>query len=189
VTGVEGRPVNLRLWIAGLGLPDYLQRRKLAELFALTGRAFGELPPATEGLSLGRMRRLYAEFSAAAAARALGAPSKAAEAAGRLFEEASAFGRGVRDELRVASSGEVMAAARILYRSLGIDFKGSKAGEIVIQRCSFETFYRPEVCRLMSRLDAGVLAGLAGGGQLEFTERLTEGAARCRARFMFPEGR
>jgi len=181
--------VNLRLRIAGLGLPRPLQKRKLAELFALTGRAFGEDPPATAGLSLERMLRLYAEFSNAAAARALGAPSGGAEAGGRLYEEALAFGRGIRRELRVASPREVMAAARILYRSLGIDFEGTPAGEIVISRCFFETRYSAGVCRLMSRLDAGVLAGLAGGGGLEFTERLTEGAGRCRALFAFPEGR
>jgi hypothetical protein len=188
VTGVEDRPVNLRLWIARLGLPNYLKKRKLEELFSLTGRAFGEGPPAAEGLSLRRMRRLYAEFSKDAAARALGDPAGAAAVEGRLFEEALAFGRGLRGELRVATPGEVMAAARVLYRGLGIDLRGATSGEIVVRRCAFERQYSPEVCRLMSRLDAGVLAGLAGGGRLEFSERLTEGASCCRARFTFPGG-
>jgi hypothetical protein len=179
--------VNLRLAIARFGLPNFLKKRKLAELFSLTGRAFDENQPSAKGLSLRQMRRLYAEFSRAAAERALTDPSKAAEAERRLFEGAVDLGRAIRDELHVATPGEVMAAARILYRGLGIDFKGSKAGEIVIRRCSFEPFYRPEICRLMSRLDAGMLAGLAGGGRLEFTERLTDGAGRCRARFTFRE--
>jgi hypothetical protein len=59
-------------------------------------------------------------------------------------------------------------------------------GDIVVRRCSFSRRYSAEVCRLMSRLDAGVLAGLAGGGELAFSERLTEGSDRCRARFTFP---
>lgn len=181
--------MNVRLRIARLGLPSYLKKRKLAELFTLTGRAFGEDPPAAEGLSLPRMRRLYGEFSSAAAERALGDPVRAAEAGRRLFDEALEFGRRVRDELRVGSPADVMAAARVLYRGLGIDFRGGTTGDIVVKRCYFAPHYSAGVCRLMSRLDAGVLAGLAGGGGLEFTERLTDGAGRCTARFTFPEGR
>jgi hypothetical protein len=187
-TGGEDRTVNLRLGIVRLGLPNFLKKRKLAELFRLTGRAFDEDPPAAEGLSLRQMRRLYAEFSSGAAARALGDPAGAADVERRLFEAALEFGRAIRDELRVTSSREVMAAARVLYRGLGIDFRGATSGEIVVRRCDFESHYSPEVCRLMSRLDAGVLAGLAWGGRLEFSERLTEGASCCRARFTFPEG-
>jgi hypothetical protein len=179
--------VNLRLRIALLGLPSYLKKRKLAELFTLTGRAFGEDPPAAQGLSLRRMRRLYAAFSSAAAERALGDAVRAAEAGSRLFEEALEFGRGIRDELRVGAPEDVMAAGRVLYRGLGIDFRGATSGDIVVRRCYFTQHYSAGVCRLMSRLDAGVLAGLAGGGGLEFTERLTEGAGRCLARFTFPE--
>ena len=42
---------------------------------------------------------------------------------------------------------------------------------------------------LVSGLDEGLLAGLAGDGRLVFTERLTEGADRCRARFVAEETR
>lgn len=179
--------MSLRLSLARLYLPSGLRKRKLAELLRRTARAFGEAAPSVEGLSLGGMRRLYAEFSRETAERALNRPSRLAEVERRLYDEAVGLGRELAGELRVSSPREVMAAARILYRGLDIDLKGGPSGDIVVRRCSFSRHYSAEVCRLMSRLDAGVLAGLAGGGELEFSERLTEGAGCCRARFSFPE--
>ena len=35
----------------------------------------------------------------------------------------------------------------------------------------------------MSAMDRGLLAGLAGGGELAFSQRITEGHPCCRARF------
>ncbi len=178
--------MSFRLRLARLYLPAGLQKRKLAELVRLTARAFDTAPPSLEGLSLGEMRRLYAGFSREMAERALSDPSGATAVRRRLFDEALRLGRDMRRELGVSTPREVMAAARVLYRGLDIDLEGSPAGEIVVRRCSFSRHYPAEVCRLMSSLDAGVLAGLAGGGELEFSERLTEGASRCRARFTFP---
>jgi hypothetical protein len=37
------------------------------------------------------------------------------------------------------------------------------------------------VCALVSALDRGLLAGLTCGGELEFRQRITEGADSCRA--------
>ena len=87
----------------------------------------------------------------------------------------------MRLQLGVRSPGEAMAAARILYQGLGVDFRGSADGQIVIRRCSFAAVYTPRVCALVSALDRGLLAGLAGGGELRFAQRLTEGACCCRA--------
>lgn len=181
--------MSMRLRLARIYLPAGLKKRKLAELFGLTARAFGVEAPAAGGLSLRRMRRLYAEFTRDAAERVLGDHAGAAEVERRLYEEALRFGGEIRGELRVAGRDEVMAAARILYRGLGIDLRGGPDGGIVIERCAFSRVYSPGVCRLVSSLDAGVLAGLQGGGRLEFTERLTEGAACCRARLSRPEDR
>lgn len=180
--------MNARLRLAGIYLPAGLRKRKIGELLRLTGRAFGVPAPSVEGLSLGGMRRVYAEFSRALADRALGRPEELEAVGRRLFDEAERLGREIRAELRVASPREVMAAARILYRGLDIDLSGEPGGAIVVRRCSFSRTYTAGVCRLISRLDAGLLAGLAGGGELEFTERLTEGAGCCRATFSFPEG-
>jgi hypothetical protein len=181
--------MSLKLVLARFWLPAGLRNRKLAELARLTAEAFGEPAPRIDELRSGEALRAYAEFSRAAAERAQGRPASDLEALEtRLFEAAESFGREIRRELRVSTRGDVMAAARLLYRVLEIDLEGDEDGGIVIRRCSFSSVYSPSVCRLMSRLDAGVLAGLAGGGGLKFSERLTEGASCCRARFAFPGG-
>ena len=178
--------MNPRLSLARLYLPASLRRRKLAELLRLTARAFDATPPSVAGLSLLALRRLYADFSRQAAERALDRPATLAATEQRLFDEALGLGREIGRELRVSTPREVMAAAGILYRALGIDLEGRPDGAIAVRRCSFSERYSPGVCRVMSSVDAGVLAGLAGGGRLEFTARLTDGAPRCRAHFSFP---
>jgi len=179
--------VNLRLCLARLYLPSGLQKRKLAELMRLTAQAFDTAPPSVAGVSLRGMRRLYAEFSREMAEQALNHPPGLATIKQRLFNEALRLGREIGRELRVSTPREVMAAARILYRGLEIDLRGGPTGDIIVRHCSFSRHYSAETCRLMSCLDAGILSGLAGGGELEFTERLTEGSGCCRAHFSFPE--
>ena len=76
-----------------------------------------------------------------------------------------------------------------MYDAIGVDFRGDAAGVVTVSRCYFSDVYTPEVCRLVSALDEGLLAGLAGGGRLTFSQRLTEGAVCCRARFEAEEAR
>ncbi len=178
--------MNLRLSLARFYLPAGIRKRKLEELLQLTARAFEAEPPSVEGLSLEGMRRRYAEFSKEAAERALARPDGLTAIRQRLFGEAARLGREIARELGVSTPHEVVTAARILYRGLEIDLKGDRQGDIVIRRCSFSRHYSPGVCRLMGALDAGILSGLAGGGELVFEQRLTDGADRCRAHFSFP---
>jgi hypothetical protein len=179
--------VNLRLCLARLYLPTGHRRRKLEELLQLTARAFDAAPPSVDGLSPKGIRNRYAEFSQEMAEQALGRPEELTMIRQRLFNEALPLGREIARELGVSTLQEAMAAARILYRGLEIDFRGDRQGDIVIRRCSFSRHYSPEVCRLMAALDSGILSGLAGGGELEFAQRLTEGADCCRAHFSFPK--
>jgi hypothetical protein len=179
--------VNLRLCLARLYLPAGLRKRKLDELLRLTARAFDVDPPSVDGLSPKGIRDRYAEFSQEMAERALGRPEGLTVIRQRLFNEALSLGCEIAREIGVSTPQDVMTAARILYRGLEIDFRGDRQGDIVIRRCSFSRHYSPEVCGLMSALDAGILSGLAGGGELEFAQRLTEGADCCRAHFSFPK--
>jgi hypothetical protein len=172
--------VSIRLALAGLWIPPALKRRKLAELAALTARALGVEPPALVGGWRARLAA-YGRFTRDAAGRACRAGGEAARVA--LLAEGRAFGEGLRRELGVTSVAEALRAARVLYRSLGIDLRADAAGGIRVRRCLFAGYYTPEVCRLISALDSGVFAGLAGGGSLAFEQRLTEGAPACIARF------
>jgi hypothetical protein len=76
---------------------------------------------------------------------------------------------------------EVMRAGRVLYRAIGIEFRGSDQGLIEIGECFFSKYYSPATCSLISSLDAGIMAGLSDGKELSFSQRITEGFNSCKA--------
>jgi hypothetical protein len=172
--------VNLRLLLAGLYVPCRMRARELEELFARTAAAFGRpVPPA--GRPLRPRLREYALFTRDRAGEALARGGDLSALERRLYRAAAGLGRRYRVRLGLRSAAEAMAAARLIYRGLGIDFRGTAGGEVTVRRCAFSTVYSPAVCRLVSALDRGLLAGLSGGGDLRFSQRITEGAACCRA--------
>ncbi len=70
---------------------------------------------------------------------------------------------------------------RWLYRNIGIRIEWQMPGEIRVPRCAFSRVYTPEMCHVMSGMDAGIICGIFGGGTLTFEDRLTEGCPACRA--------
>jgi hypothetical protein len=190
---------NFRLAAARVHIPRRERQQALEQLFARTAAAFGSPVPQPRGRGPAARLAEYARFTREKAEEALagcgegGACEGGAAAGGaaaalamlerRLYSAARVLGGRYRVRLRVRSPGEALAAARILYRGLGIDFQASRDGEIIIRRCAFAPVYTPRVCALVSALDRGLLAGLAGGGELAFGQRLTEGASCCRAHF------
>jgi hypothetical protein len=166
---------------ARLLMPFGIRRRALERLFARTAAAFGTpVPPPRARGTRGRLLE-YACFTRAQAEKALQRGEDLAALDGRLHRAAYGMGAGYRLQLGVRSVSGAMAAARLIYRNLGIDFHGSPDGEVIIRRCGFARTYTPQVCRLISALDRGLMAGLARGGELRFRQRITEGADTCRA--------
>lgn len=179
--------MNVRLALAEAYVPRFLLRREFRRLVRLTDEAFespGLVPPA---------RTFEAELEAYArgvqeqAARFAADTERKSRARARLRSRAYDFGKRLRRYLRPRTRGEVMHAARLLYRWIRIDFEGRSTGEVLYRACFFSRCFSPETCALMAALDEGVLAGLAGEGRLEFSGRITEGRDACRARFVFPE--
>ncbi len=180
--------MNLRLTAAEIHIPRRLREEKFRRLFSLTAQAFEVETPRLNGLSFIEARREYARFTAEQAERCLENDASSAEAKKRLRDSAFAFGQELRRDLGVRSAAEVMRAGRLLYRLLGIDFQGSTSGGIVIRTCLFSSYYTSRTCGFISALDEGILSGLAGGGRLEFSERMTDERPCCLARFEFPAG-
>ena len=92
-----------------------------------------------------------------------------------MWENAHALGASLRRLLGVRTRVEALRAARIAYRMIGIDLRADENGDVTVDRCGFAEWYSPQVCILMSSLDAGLIAGLTDGGRLAFSERITEG--------------
>ncbi len=178
--------MNLRLALASVYLPAAIKRRKLAELLRRTAGAFGDAAPDLTGASFDEGLRTFAALTTHWAEEAGRSDAGAAD---RLRATAREFGKEVRHALRIGTPAEALRAARMLYALLGIQLEARVDGTLVIRRCYFADWYAPRVCALMSALDEGVLAGLAGGGHLTFDSRITEGCDRCTATFRFEEGR
>jgi hypothetical protein len=181
--------VSIRSRLFALPMPGLLKKAFLRRLFRLTAEAFGAAAPAHHGSVTALLDR-YAAFTRGQAEMAMRDSARAAEAPGRLFESAFRLGSRLRALLKVRRMQEAMDVAKTLYRLIGVDFCGmatcsadratAGAACFTVSRCFFSTRYPPAVCRLISSLDAGLLAGLTGGGEMTFTERITEGAAACK---------
>jgi hypothetical protein len=139
--------------------------------------------PRLSGLSREQCLLEYARFTAEGVEAALRRGDDPAELQERLYRNAYRLGQAPGRMLRVRDVEDVMALGRLLYGILEIEFQGNHGGEITINRCYFSSFYSPEVCQAMSAMDHGLLAGLAGGGNLVFTQRITEGRPCCCAHF------
>jgi hypothetical protein len=172
---------NLRLAAARVALPLGARRREIRRLLARTADAFGRPLPPWEARSARGLLTQYALFTREQAEAALEGLGDVQTLERRLFAAASALGAGYRLRLGVRCFRDAVAAARLIYAALGIDFSSGPDGEVEIRRCAFAAFYTPRICALISALDRGLLAGLTAGGELQFRERLTEGAPACRA--------
>jgi hypothetical protein len=177
--------MNLRLMILRLGVPAFVKKKKMEDLFRITALAFGCPPPELKGLSGKRLLESYARFTQDQAEKAVNLGRDVAAIKAGLFQGAAALGRDARRSLHLRSRQDVLAASRLLYRMLGIDFEGTPDGGVTISRCFFSQYYSVETCGIISSLDEGAVFGLSGGGELIFQERMTEGGSCCRARINF----
>lgn len=173
--------MGIVLTLAGIYVPKFIRKRKLIRLFTVTAEAFEAEMPSVEGLDVEDCLRQYAQFTKEKAEEAIRA-GREAEVKHRLHRYAFHMGTGLREEFGVRSIRETMQLARLVYDIVGIDFSGDKSGGVTIKRCYFSSFYPPEVCAVIASLDAGLLAGISGGGRLSFSHRLTEGNECCQAR-------
>lgn len=179
--------MNVLYSIAVLYIPSFLKKRELLHLFGITASAFSLPLPSLAGLSYDECLQEFARFSESAVQRSYNRKSDMEHIKEHLFQGAYRFGKKYKKLLSISSRADAWRAARLLYRILKIDFRKVNQGPITISRCFFSEFYSPDTCRVFSSLDAGVLAGLSGGGVLQFTQRITEGSDCCLAQLIFKD--
>jgi hypothetical protein len=203
--------MNARLAAASLWLPPWTVRRELERVAAATTSVLDSLldqhlPGAVEAIRRGELpqrgslRRRRAALASAHTMRVarlvelLGREAGIGEARRALLDAGVALGKEARQRLGVGQSRhDLLCAARILYRVLGIRFRAEwrtpDEATVRIDRCALACGYSPEACLALSATDAGVVAGLWPGARLEFDERITEGRRACIARLSLPEAR
>ena len=170
--------LTLRLMLGGLRLAG--GKKGLKDLFRMTAEAFGQQPPDLRAMSRADILQSYACFTRTEAERSLAAGTEQAVRE-TLRDRSVRLGRDIRSRLPIRNRADEAAALRAIYRLLAIDLAVDAHGGVTIRRCSLAAHYPPEICRFMSAMDEGIVAGLSGG-RLVFSERLTEGSDRCRGR-------
>jgi hypothetical protein len=174
--------MSLRLRALELHIPAWVARSAVHRVFEVTASAFGRDPPRLEGSDHRALLESYASFTARSVELALAGRTDLDELSRRMWNGAYGLGQTLRHRLGVRTHEDALRAARLAYRMIDIDARADPSGDLIVDRCFFAARYSPQVCRVMSSLDAGMIAGLTGGGRLTFSERITEGRPRCLAR-------
>jgi hypothetical protein len=178
--------VKLRPLLVRAGLPPRAKRRLLDELELVTSRALGAEPALESAGSFDSRLRRYARATGAQA-RALEAdddPEKRAAALASLRAGSFKLGARARRLLGIRDRQLALETLCAFYHHIGIEACRTAPDELEVRRCRFAAEFDPPTCRLIGALDDGFAAGLAGGGRLVFTTRITEGAPCCRARLV-----
>ena len=102
----------------------------------------------------------------------------------RLHANALRLGRSLRRFLIHRDDESVTGLIFLLYRNIGIVMEGMFPEKVIVRSCFFCRHYSPGICSAASMMDSGVISGLMGGGKLEFSARLTEGAPCCICRLI-----
>jgi hypothetical protein len=168
-------------------IPTFLKKRELMKLFNITSEAFGCTAPSISDLSFADSLVQYAQFTRMLAEQAHRESHHLKYIQDQLYRRSYELGNSYRKIFHISTLTEAMDACRILYRILGIDFRSSGDGTIKILSCYFSPYYSASTCRILSFLDAGLMAGISGGARLIFSQRITEGFHCCNAEIIMEE--
>jgi hypothetical protein len=190
--------MNIKLLILSIWVPKFFLIKELEKTSQLTNKCLDRLlmkhsisPPALEKEVKGSLkeRRVLMAYGhnirVKALVKSLGLKKAIEVGRSQMFMAGYQMGCEARKRLGVDENIEdTIAAARILYKVLGIKFQIEPHGNDIILRvnqCSLASQYTPETCKIMSAADKGVLNGLNSNMNMEFMERITEGAEKCTA--------
>ncbi|MCW4030715.1 MAG: hypothetical protein NWE92_13855 [Candidatus Bathyarchaeota archaeon] len=102
-----------------------------------------------------------------------------------LFKVGQELGAETRRRLGVKNANDLVKAANIMYRVLGIEFHAhwvSKYHAVVtVNRCALAAVYSELTCQVLSAADEGVVNGLVPTVTMHFKEMLTGGCNSCHA--------
>ncbi len=196
--------MGLKLRMLELWTPNYVIKRELRNVSSLTSNALKTLaathaPNQLDAAEQKAPRSIQEQRAAMAQAQAelvqaleetLG--HKEAVRVGReaLFAVGQDLGRQTRAKLGVTDKPEdLVRAAKILYRILGINFHlewvDQSVAVAVIDRCALSQQYSKLTCEVLSATDEGVINGLQPKVNMKFTQYMTSGCQNCRAEIHF----
>jgi hypothetical protein len=196
--------VGLRLRLAAAWTPEATLLRELGRVEELTVQGLdgllaqhapgalesikGEVaPPDGPGLVLRRAAMAQAHTARVEALVGAVGRDKAIELGRAAMREVGVrLGKEARARLGVGGSvDDLVRAARVMYRVLGIDFRIERPSPdravLRVSRCALSDWYTEEACLVLSAADEGVVRGLNPDIAMSFTSRITCGASECEA--------
>lgn len=204
--------MGLKLDLLSLWMPDFIMKKEIKIIAEVTIRELDRLmeenshsqnshsplkslpTPKIEGSS--RNRRI--EMASAHEQRVklliqvLGRDKAIELGRAALFRTGQELGSQLKGRLGVGDSlTDLIKAARILYRVLGIDFAVQKTNDtifLVVNRCQLADYYSSDTCRVLSATDEGVVQGLNPHISMKFNQRMAAGASCCLAPITLEEG-
>ena len=162
-------------------MSDRLAIWEIWALMHMTAKAAGRKAPSLKGLTLKDSLQQFIDFTAGTISEM--DELKRGTLRRNMYDRAFTVGRFLGRLPGRKSDAAKTRMIRRLYRNIGIIIDGDLPGEISLPRCAFSDRYTPEICHVMSGMDAGIICGILGGGTLEFTHRLTEGCPACKATY------
>ena len=188
--------MSIRLKIASLWLPDFILKRELDNVARKTTEGLNaalkqyahEIVEKDEVLK-GKMDERRSIMAKAhnkrvkILIRELGYEKAVKIGRNAMFEVGYKLGQEARRKLGIGNDfKDLELAAGILYKILGIEFKiENKDGNVimVVNKCALSKHYSPEACIIISAADEGVIRGINENMNMQFKERITEGASGC----------
>lgn len=190
-------------WLAALEnrTPVLLKKFEIHVLMQLTASACREKAPSLKGLDASESLAAYRAFTV----RALTGKSREELLVCRrsLYRRSFRIGRFLGALPGLNGKNSKKRLITLLYKNIDItirfvdstigfedeknekdrtaDCHAAAPSCITIPHCCFSALYTPQICHIMSGLDAGIICGILGADTLHFSRRLTEGCPDCRA--------
>lgn len=200
--------MGLKLLIISLWTPQYILKKEIDRVAEVTNCCLDHLLSiyASEKLEVIREKELIMKggleerrnimanshnMRVEALVEILGVEEAVSLGRGALFKAGLKLGQEAKVRLGVGNSlHDLINAARVLYRVLGIDFEIKESSgkiDMIVHKCSLSNYYNSKTCRILSAADEGVVQGLNENIHLNFIERMTEGPSKCVARIILSE--
>jgi hypothetical protein len=196
--------VGLRLRLAAAWTPEATLLRELDRVKDLTVRGLDGLlaqhapgalerikgeeePPTGPGLVPRRAAMAQAHTARVEAlVEAVGRDEALRLGRAAMREVGVGLGEDARARLGVGGSvDDLVRAARVMYRVLGIDFSVERPSPdravLRVSRCALSDWYTEDACLVLSAADEGVVRGLDPDMAMAFSSRITCGAPECEA--------
>jgi hypothetical protein len=199
--------MSLKLDLLSLWMPDFLMKKEIKYIGEVTIQALDRLidenaPAPSKPLSTPKFKGSSADRRIKMASAQENRVKLLIQILGRgkaielgraaLFQAGQELGSQLKGRLGVGENlTELIKAARILYRVLGIDFEVEKIEDsifLVVNRCQLADYYSSDTCLVLSATDEGVVQGLNPHLSMKFDQRMAAGFSCCLAPITVKEG-